>query len=346
MNDPFARCVNGHPNPGNNSFCSDCGAAMVEQDAPGGGSGGGLPGPPVDHRWEPSSPPGLIPPIPSPVVATPTSKRDLNRAVVIGVVSVAVVLVAVVVVVIAAAGPSSSSTGHARTPAHHPATTRTSSTPATSLPSVSTTTFPQTPGTTSTSLIPTGYYSTYSLFPDVVVEAGPAVSPNSPFGPPPGRPGATQARLVCTALGPPVQADGAKSQVWDYTNLGWIADVYVMTGQTAAAAGACGGTPADPTPTAAWPSPTAGPFPLVGDGSTVNVYADPRLQASVTQSLPEATFVTLACSVVTGVTVQAPAVIHGEGSNDQWDRITQPVSGWVPDSWVTSDSNGSVAPRC
>ncbi len=126
----------GNPVAGNQKFCMKCGFDL-------------RPEPP--QQPAPVFPavsgfnPGAAYPVPAPQVGTASAKRDLNRAVVVVVVAVVVVVVAVVVAVIAVSGPSSSSTGHTRSPAHPPATSL--QTPAqTTPPTPPTTTLPSTVG--------------------------------------------------------------------------------------------------------------------------------------------------------------------------------------------------------
>lgn len=324
-------CTNGHANEGFNDYCTTCGAAIPrEGDAPGAPTGDDEP----TTRGvvvAPSLP--MAPPAPGP--RSPKGRGRLLAAV-----AAAVVLVATTAGVVLALGSSKP----ART------TTTGSSAPSVSQPPA-TATPPPTGATNPTSAAqPDPALNSGPSFPlltGATVEAGPSAS-SGPFGPPPAtsvRPG-QEVQIECAAYGDTESAAGVTSDVWDSTSVGWIADVFVDTGTTSPGGESCRGSVSNPTSSGTPLSTTEGPFPLMGDGATVEVFAGASLDDGTVGSVPEGTFVTLVCSEDTGVTVAAPARIAGAGSNSQWDEVSAPLSGWVPDSWVDSDSNGSVAPAC
>ena len=184
------------------------------------------------------------------------------------------------------------------------------------------------------------------------LQSGPAVPTgptNNPYGPSRGIPPRNYIqKIICTTDGnKPSPISTSAPGFWLFTDLGWILSDYVDTSTLRGELGpACGGTVSKPIPTQAFSSFTAGPFPIIGISDVAPVFARPSLQSKHVKSLKNGTFVRLVCSISTGIKVEAPVRISSQGSNDQWDRISQPIFGWIPDSWVVSFSNGSVATKC
>lgn len=142
--------------------------------------------------------------------------------------------------------------------------------------------------------------------------------------------------VTCGVYGGPVDGDG----LWLYTGQGWIADA-LLTGIDTSSIAACDGSIFDPVATTAEPNPATGPFPTFTDGDA-QVYTDSSA-TTVTGSLPNGTFITLACSS-TGVYETAP---DGYGGNSSWNQITSDgVSGWFPDAWTNNHAETSQAPGC
>ena len=330
MNAPFA-CPNGHPTEPDHDFCTTCGVA-IEHDA----AGSDAPKPPDTPLGGASAQPGSGRALPSDRGAG-LRRRTVN----IAVGSIIFAVVALVAMYVFVGGKASTPAASSHTGQSHSTVPVGSTAP--TAPLASTPTAPATaPPVTS---VPGA--GPFSLLSGATVESGPAPAP-SPFGssPGPAAPAGTSVTIRCTAFGYSQTANGATSSIWDETSIGWIADVYVDTGTTTPTIGACGGTASDPVPTSVPLSAFEGPYPLLGDYATVSIYSDHSLQSPPATTVPAGTFVRLDCSVTTATIVQAPASIGAEGSNAQWDRITSPSGGWVPDSWVDSYSNGSVAPSC
>lgn len=322
-------CARGHANEGLNDFCTTCGAAVPRE--------GDAPSTFTDDNQPTTRNVAIAPD--HPVPTTPARPLHARLRVRIIAVVAAVGLVAAAIVGLALGTRSPTRAAMLEPPARSGPRS-----PAIDLPpSTSSTT------STSTSLSPSTPTTgpSFPLLDGASVEAGPTTS-SAPFGPPPAasvQPG-QEVQIECASYGDSESADGATSNVWDYTSTGWIADVYVNTGTTSPAGDSCKGSVSSPGSSGIPLSATGGPFPLMSDGSTVDIYSGDSLDAGVVDAVPEGAFVTLVCSEDTGVTVPAPSRIAGAGSNAQWDQVSTPVSGWVPDSWVDSDSNGSVAPSC
>ena len=187
----------------------------------------------------------------------------------------------------------------------------------------------------------------YSVLVATAIGPGPTYS-SQPFGPgPPGSvaPGA-QVRVICSDYGDSETAEGVTSGLWDYTDHGWIPDVTVDTGTSSSTVPACIGTVSSPRPGTSPPDPNTGPYPVVTDDPQLAVYSSASTSAGEVGTLSLGSFVNLVCHSTTTTIVQAPNRIANEGSNGEWDKIDDPVAGWVPDSFVASSSNGSVAPPC
>jgi len=318
------RCPNSHPVEPDVTYCTICGAA-IERDADAPAVGGS----------DLTSPRGI-----AAMSATrqPTlDQRGTGWRYVAVATAAALVLAAVAAVVFFGSGASRVSSAHTHSQPMHSASPKLSQASTTLAPVTSTTT--ATPASTGSGPFP--------LLTGATIEAGPSMSA-APFGPAPANTAVSGSAVTvnCTAYGDEERAYGVTSNIWDATSIGWIADVFVDSGTPTPQAEACVGTVADPSSSHSPLSSTAGPFPLLGDFGRVTVFSDHSLQAPPRGTFPVGTFVTLACEVETGVTVQAPQQIGGQGSNSQWDQITSPTTGWVPDSWVDSQSNGSVAPPC
>jgi len=132
--------------------------------------------------------------------------------------------------------------------------------------------------------------------------------------------------------------------LWIATSQGWFSSLVLGASSSLSALPACTGSVTSLQPGASPPTIAAGPYPVVTDSGGLAVTDAPNTSANQVGSLTNGELVTLVCSQVSQF-VTAPNVIANEGSNDQWDKIQSPA-GWVPDSWVDSESNGSVAPSC
>ncbi len=154
--------------------------------------------------------------------------------------------------------------------------------------------------------------------------------------------------VVCTVYGQRADlGELGAGRVWDYTSEGWFTDQAMQTNSPAPVANACVGNINDPSEGATPPSPTEGPFPIYSGGESVAVYVDPTLTSATVETLADGDLVALTCSTE-GDDVTSPANLQGQpiGHSTQWDRISSPVSGWVPDALVNSASEDSVAPPC
>jgi eukaryotic-like serine/threonine-protein kinase len=146
--------------------------------------------------------------------------------------------------------------------------------------------------------------------------------------------------LYCAVYGQAVTGRGATSRLWDYTNKGWINDVYVHTGTTSAVVPACAGTITQPR-LGGVPKKVNGPFAVVASGSTLPVRAVAGSGATVIAQLRTGDLVTLSC-FVTSSTVKPPSGLTT--ASNEWDKIRG--GGWVPDADVYTDTATSTAPAC
>ena len=334
-----AMCRNGHPMFEGAAFCRTCGTSHQQMSvtSPDGRPGGKVIE--VDTPAPASPPPGS---------AASGRHRRSTGPIVVSVAMVAGAAIVAAGLVISHRGGAPQTHTAPASSAH--ATTTTASTPTPFAPPVTTspastattTTPPPTPPTTSAPPSTAGF----PILASTQVGPGPTFD-TRPFGPGPGTILATGAEvhLLCSAYGDTKSAAGVTSKLWDFTDRGWVPDVFVYTGTSSPVTPACQGTVAQASAGSDRPSTTLGPYPLV-PGRLGDVFEDHSLSAPLTASLPLGTFVHLHCYVRTGITVPAAASIAFEGGNDEWDEIDAPVVGWVPDSWVASSSNGSVAPPC
>ena len=154
----------------------------------------------------------------------------------------------------------------------------------------------------------------------------------------------SQVTLTCALFGQGLTVNGGSSKLWIATSQGWFNSLVLSPSLALSSLPACTGSVTSPQPGTSPPTIASGPYPVVTDSSALAVTDAPNTSANQVASLTNGDLVTLICSQVAQF-VQAPNVIANEGSNNQWDKIQSPV-GWVPDSWVDSQSNGSVAPPC
>jgi hypothetical protein len=154
--------------------------------------------------------------------------------------------------------------------------------------------------------------------------------------------------VFCASYGATASGVGRSSGLWYATNIGWFGSGTIQILDSGHTPEACTGSVADPVAGSDPPSRSAGPYPVVADQpgavSSVVVRASPASDSPEVAALDDGALVTLVCSVHAQF-VPAPQRIEGEGSNDQWDKVASP-SGWIPDSWVDSQTSGSAAPPC
>ena len=144
--------------------------------------------------------------------------------------------------------------------------------------------------------------------------------------------------IYCTVRNRPPTSD--VSDIWDYTDRGWVTDHYVQTGMDNPVAPACSGSVNSATAGSGAPEADTGPFPIRTDRGTGSpVYSSPDSSAQVTASLDEGQFVHVVCSAK-GMVVTGP-----EGPSPDWDKVDGPVSGWVPDAYVLTIP-GHTPPAC
>ena len=153
--------------------------------------------------------------------------------------------------------------------------------------------------------------------------------------------------IICTVYGSNTSLGAlGTGTVWDYTAYGWFTDRALLTNSQDPVANACVGNIADPTEGNTPPSVTAGPFPIYSRGQTVAVRTDPQA-GDIGDELQDGDLVTLVCTA-NGPPVLSPNDLTGQpiGSSTQWDKISAPIVGWVPDAMINSASENSVAPIC
>jgi hypothetical protein len=153
--------------------------------------------------------------------------------------------------------------------------------------------------------------------------------------------------VICTLYGQSTNLGSlGVSNIWDYTAAGWFTNQALLTSSPYPVANECVGNIAHPNAGTGLPSATEGPFPIYSRGKTVIVGSDPQADAGGAL-LRDGDLVTLVCTE-NGPLVLSPNDLTGQpiGSSIQWDRISSPFTGWVPDAMVNSASEDSVAPAC
>jgi hypothetical protein len=191
-----------------------------------------------------------------------------------------------------------------------------------------------------------------------VSEVGPLTGPNGAFTSdgllryyaPTGEkvPVGASATIICATYG---HAEDLKNlgitRLWDYTTQGWFNDNLLETDSPTAVVPTCTGNVSHPSAGSGAPSDMAGPFPLYSGGQSVDVRSDPSLTADTQTTLSDGDYVTLECQT-SGDTVDAPDDRQGQpiGSSAQWDRISAPTPGYVPDALVNSSQGNTSLPPC
>ncbi|MFI5782208.1 SH3 domain-containing protein [Nocardia sp. NPDC051570] len=174
--------------------------------------------------------------------------------------------------------------------------------------------------------------------------------------------------IVCTADGDRLNGKWGPTTLWNKLDNGkWISDGFLDTGSNDAVAPACDDAPAskpkptDPKPTDPKPAdpkpavpkpadpkpnppaPTPDPKPAAGRGTVrphpdrsrgVNVRSEPRLRASVVDTLHDGDTVTVACTA------------RGDRLNGTtlWNKLDN--GSWISDAFLDTGSNDPVAPDC
>jgi hypothetical protein len=178
----------------------------------------------------------------------------------------------------------------------------------------------------------------------VTPNGGPAVTfagPGSvPYQPVTSLADGTRVSVRCTLYGATRAASGLS--LWADTPNGWISQSDLSNGGLGPLAPACQGSLADPRRGGSDPSPDTGPFPIYSAGAVVAIRTAPRTGAATVTTVPDGTLVTFTC-YMTGPQVSAPG---GYGHNHLWERIANPVAGYIPDALVNDHSARPNVPHC
>ena len=155
--------------------------------------------------------------------------------------------------------------------------------------------------------------------------------------------------IICAVYGQDVSPGGglASTDLWDDTPVGWFSDSALRSIATNPAINACTGNLSRTSASSALPSPSFGPFPVYSGGTTVNVMTGANSVSNLVGQLNDGDLVTLVCTT-TGDDVSSPDYLNGQpiGHSTQWDQISSPVQGWVPDALINSATMNSAAPTC
>lgn len=145
----------------------------------------------------------------------------------------------------------------------------------------------------------------------------------------------TRVAIRCQTNGPRVDGRFGRSRVWDQVatrrGVGYVSDAYVFTGSDGLVAGVCGRRQA---------VGRTKPGRIATESLPLIVRGAPRTGARELAKLPTGTTVRISCQT-TGEAVQGTF-----GTSTLWNRITYPVTGFVPDSYTYTGSDGRVARAC
>lgn len=145
----------------------------------------------------------------------------------------------------------------------------------------------------------------------------------------------TRVVIRCQTNGPAIDGPYGRSEVWDRISIGngagFVSDSRVFTGSDGLVAGVCGkrqnqgrtkpGTVATQS------------LPLI-------VHRGPSLGSREVGRLAPGTAVRISCQTT------GPAVQGTLGTSTLWNRITSPRTGFIPDSYTRTGSDGRVARPC
>jgi len=145
----------------------------------------------------------------------------------------------------------------------------------------------------------------------------------------------TRLAIRCQADGPRVAGRFGRSKVWDQVRVkgrvGYVTDSYVFTGSDDLVAGVCGATQQDGGTKPGRVGTER--LPLVVRGA-------PSTGGRVVTKLAPGAEVRISCQTA------GDAVAGTYGTSTLWNRITYPVTGFVPDSYIYTGSDGRVAKDC
>ncbi len=154
-----------------------------------------------------------------------------------------------------------------------------------------------------------------------------------------------QVQPVCAIYGrASTVSTGSPSRLWIYVKGGYVSATAFSETDTQQIK-ACVGTLQQPTAGPSLPDPALGPFPTFAGHGPLHVADSPGGLTGV--ALPVGALVHLVC-YASGPTYPGPTDILGgsTGSSTSWDKIDGPISGWLPDEIVYSQSDNSTAPAC
>ncbi|WP_158276676.1 glucosaminidase domain-containing protein [Paraconexibacter algicola] len=146
----------------------------------------------------------------------------------------------------------------------------------------------------------------------------------------------TRVAIRCQTSGPAVNGRFGRSRVWDQIattakGIGYVSDSYVFTGSDDLVAPVCGRKVS---------TGATKPGRIATERLPLIVRRAPNLSAGEVTRLAPGTRVRISCQTT------GPAVAGTLGTSTLWNRITSPTTGFVPDSYVATGSDGRVAPPC
>jgi flagellar protein FlgJ len=145
----------------------------------------------------------------------------------------------------------------------------------------------------------------------------------------------TRVVIRCQASGPAVTGPYGRSEVWDRvrigTGTGFVSDARVYTGSDGLVAGVCGKRQS--------PGRTK-PGRVATESLPLIVHRGPNLASREIGRLASGTAVRISCQTT------GPAVTGTLGTSTLWNRITAPRTGFIPDSYTRTGSDGRVARPC
>jgi len=145
----------------------------------------------------------------------------------------------------------------------------------------------------------------------------------------------TRLAIRCQASGPAISGRFGRSRVWDQVRVkgrvGYVSDAYVFTGSDGLVAGVCGRTQA---------AGKTKPGRVATERLPLVVRGGPNPASREITQLPRGTQVRISCQTT------GPAVQGTLGTSTLWNRITYPVTGFIPDSYTFTGSDSRVAGDC
>ncbi|WP_051470970.1 glucosaminidase domain-containing protein [Patulibacter minatonensis] len=147
----------------------------------------------------------------------------------------------------------------------------------------------------------------------------------------------TRVAIRCQTSGPAADGPFGRSRVWDRVRIGgrvaYLSDASVFTGSDALVADVCG-------PAAAQGAGRTKPGRVGTQSLPLSVRRGPGPATPEVGKLAPGTKVRISCQTT------GPAVTGTYGTSTTWNRVTYPVTGFIPDAYTYTGSDGRVAKDC